>query len=128
MLAETGKFDAARTILEQALESIPTNQSIQRELASVLFRAGHFREAADLLSKLIFQSPKDAELLNDFGNSCAKIEVCKAIDAYRQALQCPNPAYRMEKSGIACARSGDHDGAAHALERYLGMNPYAGNH
>lgn len=124
-LAESGKVDEARAVLERALESNPGGQLIKRELASVQFRAGLFRESADQLRELLLQSPEDADLLNDLGNACAKLEqLTQAIDAYRRALQCPNPpAIAWRNLGVARARSGDHDGAAEAFEAYLEHEP-----
>jgi len=101
---EKGKLDAARTVLEAAIQRFPSDPRLYVQLASVLDRAGQARSAQDLMDKVMELKQQAPETAARFLYNTVRDETFQAarrfldenaqsrLSVLAQALDTPNKA------------------------------------
>ena len=101
---EKGKLDAARAVLEAALQRFPSDPRFYVQLASVLDRAGQTRTAQDIMEKLPLIEPRTPETAARFLYNTIRQETFQEarrfldenaqsrLPVLAQALDAPNKA------------------------------------
>lgn len=98
------KQDEAQVLLEKTVAAHPQEPSLQRMLAHLYDQSDSPSKAAPLYEALLQQSPKDVDLLDDYGTCLVKLQrMPEAEKVLQQAVQMP--AAFSSKEALAAAAS-----------------------
>ncbi|MBN2495994.1 MAG: tetratricopeptide repeat protein [Deltaproteobacteria bacterium] len=81
------RFDEARAVLQQALQSHPQDPKLRASLADLFFREGQHHKALTLAGEILRDDPNDPRALVVMGNSLlARKKAAEALEYFRLAL------------------------------------------
>jgi len=122
---ELGKFDAAATAFENALEIFPDIEDTALQLGLVYFKLGRFDDAMELL-----KDAPDKELpynvLNNLGAACMESKAYDLAESYLKRSLALKPAYAEALKNLALLYKQQNrtEEAVTAFEAYLDQRPF----
>ena len=128
---QAGRFDEARTHLEEALRLRPDYAEARTNLGSVLQAQGRLNEAIDAFRQALRNKPKDGQVHFNLGNALtAAGRIDEAIDHFRQATSFTPGSFEAHNNlAVALGSRGRFEEAIRHLRRALEINAdYADAH